>query len=341
MAGNIKVRVRQDGTFVCDSLSSGDESQTIEIDSLDGFTIDLEIKEGEEIPPKKELGLKEALKSGQYSVTVEPKGVKLVEHSQMAEHSLSFKESFKEKLMEKFTEKWNIRFWSWLKNGQLKVCISEERLAKEPAIGEIIEASNYEGKGTLEWLRERNQHEAEKACLLNILAKLAAIPGLEGNKGNKMINKVKSVKHYEDNRIHLEVTEQFFPIMKKSKHSKKGMKGGIVAKAHKRLYDTAKREREEKNWSKENYDLISFRERKTHEYSLQIVVAKDKDKGYLNYVDVDLDLANPLVGLWGFLRHVWHISQRKRIDHLTKKTYEKIYKEQELEVKNFCYYKLG
>lgn len=200
-------------------------------------------------------------------------------------------------------------------------------------IDRIIDESTYENKKTLDWLasKDQNNDSKKKACLLNILARLAAID-------YKLIKQVESVKHYENNRVHLKVKNGFVYTMQNCGCFKKGLRGGFFLRPHKKLYCTAGIDRTERKSKK--YKLISFRENRSG-YSLQIVTAKPNDtEKYLKYIDVDMDLANPLKVLpFGFLRHFYHIVTRKRVNHLAQKSYDKIYKKSD-GTKQFCYFEL-
>ena len=218
------------------------------------------------------------------------------------------------------------------------------------------------GITAMDWLETVDSDGQRKACLLNILYKLAEIRDYSNAK-ESLIDVVESVKYYNKNRLHLKLSPCFFEDEKDNCNGtkwktlkqgltakqglmdapfKKGCTGDFVAGAHKHLYCTMGLDRETAH---ESHKLISFRERNRQRYSLQLVFARDMggDKLFCPWVDVDVDLANPLADLASLIRHWCHIGGpkkcRKKTNHLLQSTYEEVY-QQVANCKNGPYYTL-
>ena len=117
--------------------------------------------------------------------------------------------------------------------------------------------SKLDKLGAVEWLNTRQHQDRRKACLLNILAKLEAVP----SRGERLSRLVHNVFHCEMDRIYCAVKPEFFKSVDATFN-----KDLTIHSTHKRLLARipgAAREDE--------FKLISYRERVPS--SMQAVVA--------------------------------------------------------------------
>ena len=87
-------------------------------------------------------------------------------------------------------------------------------------------ASKLDRLSAVDWLTTRTNQDRRKACLLNILAKLAAVPTRRG----RLNRSVRNVFHCEMDRVYCAVTPDFFKIIKRTFN-----KDATIHATHKRL----------------------------------------------------------------------------------------------------------
>ena len=174
----------------------------------------------------------------------------------------------------------------------------------------ILDESQLDGMAASEWLGPNVLHrDRRKACLMNILAKLRVVPSIDG----PLSKHVRRVFVVEDNRVYAEVDSRFFPIVSSEKLSQNQfLKRDITVHAtHRRLLHRME-------FSDGDYDLRSYRENLPNG-SLQIVGAVPKEgKGTsrgVQFVDIDIDEANPAYDLIRGAIHWGHLMRGHRTDH--------------------------
>ena len=174
----------------------------------------------------------------------------------------------------------------------------------------ILEGSPLDGLAASEWLGPNVMYrDRRKACLMNILAKLRVVPSID----RPLSAYVRRVFVIEDNRVYAEVDSQFFRIVSSEKLSQKQfLKRDVV------VHDTHRRLLHRTGLSDEDYDLRSYRENLPGG-SLQVVGAAPKEgKGTapeVQFVDIDIDEANPAYDLLRGVIHWGHLMQGHKTDH--------------------------
>ena len=169
----------------------------------------------------------------------------------------------------------------------------------------ILRASELDDKRADRWLQSNVRHrDLRKACLMNILAKLAIVPNRDGRL-NQFVRKVIFV---EQDRLYAEVDPEFFEIIKREFLPK----DKTVHSTHKRLLRKIP-------GSTKGYRLRSHREKKGIG-SLQVVGAIPKKgasaSSEVRFVDIDIDEANPGFSPGRFLVHAGHLFRSGKTNHL-------------------------
>ena len=175
----------------------------------------------------------------------------------------------------------------------------------DPETKSILRASELDGKPGDRWIQPNVRHrDLRKACLMNILAKLAVVPSRQ-----KPLNTlVRKIFFVEQDRVYAEVAPEFFETVKRRFLPK-----------DKTVHSTHERLLEKIPGSPENYGLRSHRERKGNG-SLQVIGAVPK-KGTsasrdVRFVDIDIDEANPSFDLSRFFVHFGHLFRSGKTNHL-------------------------
>jgi hypothetical protein len=164
--------------------------------------------------------------------------------------------------------------------------------------------SRLDGMSAAQWLTEAVRRDARKAVLLNVLAKLAAIP--TAKPAESLSREVEHVFFAEIDRIYCAVSPKFHEVVK-------GVfrKDAAIDPTHKRLLTRLQ------GRSPDDFRLISYRER-VRNGSLQTVIAVPNDGvvDRTHFVDLDIDGANPGQDLVTFFQHVGEILDPDATDHL-------------------------
>ncbi len=170
---------------------------------------------------------------------------------------------------------------------------------------DILQESPIDGRQGDRWIKPNVLHrDLRKACLMNILAKLAVVPTRQ-KRLNKLLKKVIFV---EADRIYAEVDPAFFETVEKEFLAK----DKTVHSTHKRLLKRAP-------GAPKDYRLRSHREAKGSG-SLQIIGAVPRPGSGLQpgvrFVDIDIDEANPSFDLARFFIHFGHLFRTGKTNHL-------------------------
>lgn len=168
----------------------------------------------------------------------------------------------------------------------------------------LLKASEIDGRRADRWLQPSVRHQdLRKACLLNILAKLAIVPSRDARL-NRLVNEIFFV---EVDRVYAQVDRAFLDTLRSDFLPREKN----VHSTHKRLLNTLPGETED-------YILHSHRENKGRG-ALQAVVAVPKASSNLPqdklYADIDIDGSNPSYDLSRFLMHAGHILRGTKTDH--------------------------
>jgi hypothetical protein len=168
--------------------------------------------------------------------------------------------------------------------------------------------SKLDGLPAAEWLTADNGQDRRKAALLNIFAKLNAIP--VARKAESLSHFVKHVFHAEVNRIYCAVQPKFIEIIDEAfDHD------AAVHSTHARLLSRMPATQAAREKLKDTHDLESYREKVAT--SLQVVVAKPKQGSPDTlYVDLDIDKSNPNYDAYRFILHVGDVISSKKTNHL-------------------------
>ena len=166
----------------------------------------------------------------------------------------------------------------------------------------ILQASEIDGKPADRWIQNNVLHrDRRKACLMNILSKLAVVPGRD-RRLNQFVEKIVFV---EIDRVYAKVGPDFFDTVA----------GGFLRKDA-TVHSTHQRLLKKIPGSPDDYKLVSHRE-KRGSGSLQVIGAVPKDGRKVGFVDIDIDGANPGMDLAHFFIHVGHLFDPRKTNHLT------------------------
>lgn len=171
----------------------------------------------------------------------------------------------------------------------------------DPESRRILESSDsrLDGKRASRWLADGLHRDRRKACLLNLFAKLAALPA----PGRSLQRRIESVFFAEADRIYARVDERLrqdlrrSPIFGREPH---------VSKTHHKILARVP-------GSASDYKLESFREGARP--SMQITLAVPRRQG-AHYADIDVDLGNPRWDLVSFGIHIGELINPGKTNHL-------------------------
>lgn len=162
------------------------------------------------------------------------------------------------------------------------------------------EKSRLDDVGAVEWLNDRPHQDRRKACLLNVLAKLAVVP----SRAQRLNLSVHNVFQCEMDRIYCAVKPEFLESVDATFN-----KDATIHSTHKRLRARIPHARAEE------FELVSYRERVAG--SMQAVVAvppADLDDT-THYVDLDIDKNNPSHDALRFLLHIGDLFDPNKTNH--------------------------
>ena len=161
--------------------------------------------------------------------------------------------------------------------------------------------SRLDGRSAPDWLKNKQRQDRRKAPLLNILAKLAALPRV----ASPLNRHVHYVFHAEMDRIYAAISEDFHKSVKRA-----FTKDPTIHSTHRRLLRRIPHPRAAQ------YKLTSYRERAAS--SMQAVVAAPPEDvaDRTHYVDLDIDKANPGWDLARFILHVGDVLDPRKTNHL-------------------------
>ena len=161
--------------------------------------------------------------------------------------------------------------------------------------------SLLDGTSAEDWLENRPGQDRRKAPLLNMLAKLAALPRVP----DPLSRRVHYVFHAEMDRIYAAVSEDFHTTVSGS-----FSKDATIHSTHRRLLLRIPHRRADE------YTLTSYRERAPS--SMQVVIAEPPADvaDRTHYADLDIDEANPGWDLARFVMHVGDVLDPRKTNHL-------------------------
>ena len=180
--------------------------------------------------------------------------------------------------------------------------------AVDADISRVLGASTVEGEAVPAWLASPDPRPARKACLLNLLASLRVAPG----KADPMLGDVLEILSVFNDRIYVKVgsgLKNRIDSLVKDPKKPFFAEGPPTAKIHQKLLEVIPAAE-----SGRFKDLLSFRGEGRP--SLQMVIAVPAVGLPHTYAEFDLDLANPLQDIVGFLFHVGELLDGKETNHM-------------------------
>ena len=192
----------------------------------------------------------------------------------------------------------------------------------DPGTQKILQCSKLDGQDAVDWLKQDSPvcRDRRKACLLNILAKLATVPSTK-NPLNQYVQRIEVV---EPDRVYAKVAPKFF----KTVRNKFLKKDRTVHASHKRLLRRF-------DLKSQGYKLESYREDRA-KASLQIVGAvPPNEDNEIQFVDIDIDRANPSYDVMRATLHFGHLFGPGKTNHLKLRRNEL----NQGAVKDFLYYR--
>lgn len=205
----------------------------------------------------------------------------------------------------------------------------------DAATATLVDASSVDGQKLKDWLGSPVPREPRKACLLNILTKLAA-PPMPGVRKKSLTSRFASLHFADVDRVYASAD----PALKNDLDGfvkKDGwvFEGSPKASIHKKVVtDAVKRFPALKGKTITDFDLFSYRQGGRN--CLQIVIAAPKFSHPAVFTDVDIDLGNPLWDLEGVLIHLGELLDSGRTDHFD--LHDKLNRG---DTRDFVFYRIG
>lgn len=178
----------------------------------------------------------------------------------------------------------------------------------DPAIQGVLEASTIDNVSAADWLHA-DKRPTRKACLLNLLASLRVRPG----KTAALLPHVHHAFKVFNDRAFMRVDRALLPTIEALvKDPKKPFyaEGEPTAPIHKKLLEAIPPAEQ----ARFTNGLLSFRGEGRP--SLQMVIAVPPVDLPYTYAEFDLDLANPLQDVLGFIVHMGELMDGKPTNHL-------------------------
>jgi hypothetical protein len=181
-------------------------------------------------------------------------------------------------------------------------------IAELPAgIARVLSApqSRLDDLQAIDWLNAMTPRASRKACLLNVLAKLAAIR-------EPLLDTVDSLLFADVDRIYTEVRPELAALARRLADDPAKpffAEGSPKAPVHLRMLKHAQ-------VSRDDYELASYRQQGRN--CLQIIVASPLEgRGDRHFAEFDIDLGNPLQDIAGFIVHLGELANPSRTDHFS------------------------
>jgi hypothetical protein len=185
------------------------------------------------------------------------------------------------------------------------------QLGNDPKIARVLDAPSALAGGTLRaFLNSAAVDARRKACALNLLAKLRCFPATT----DPFIDLVRSVYEVKPDRVYANIDPALCTRLKQLYTGPNGIgqsEGAPVDAVHGELLENLPDPADAA--VADDYTLLSYRA--NGRPSLQSVVAIPEDPNRGSYCDFDLDLADPLEDLDGFVVHMGEIASGKLTDH--------------------------
>ena len=206
----------------------------------------------------------------------------------------------------------------------------------DKATAKLVNNSAMDGQDLEQWLSSKTPREVRKACLLNILTKLAA-PPMKDIAKKSLTDRISSVHFADVDRIYAmadpALTSDLDGFVKKDGWVAEGKPKASIHE--KMVRDALKRFKTElKGKAFEDFTLASYRQGGRN--CLQIVIATPKFPHPMVYTDIDIDLGNPLWDLEGLFVHLGELLDSGRTDHFA--LHEKLNKG---DTKDFVFYQIA
>jgi uncharacterized protein (TIGR02996 family) len=171
--------------------------------------------------------------------------------------------------------------------------------------------SELDGRPLLEWLRAPEPRASRKACLLNLLAKLRALPGST----DPLLAHVRRFTFADVDRCYAALDRELFSRLRAladGPDSPFVAERLVLAPVHHKL----QRHIEAFEPDAARFRLHSFRQRSNNSLQAVIATPPDEDAARAVYADFDIDLGNPLNDLRGFFIHLGELLSPGKTDHL-------------------------
>jgi hypothetical protein len=185
------------------------------------------------------------------------------------------------------------------------------KLGGDAKIARVLDAASVLRGGTLRaFLNDATVDARRKACALNLLAKLRCFP----TTADPFIDLVRSVFEVKPDRIYTNIDPVLGTSLQRLYTGPNGIgqsEGTPVDPMHGELLQNLPDPADAA--VADDYTLLSYRA--NGRPSLQSVVAIPEDPNRGSYCDFDLDLADPLQDVAGFIVHMGEIASGKLTDH--------------------------
>ena len=182
--------------------------------------------------------------------------------------------------------------------------------AADPQVARVLDASTIDGIAARTWLAGTDPRATRRACLLNVLASLRTRPSLS----SALLDMVHHVYRVKNDRLYARVDRGFLARLETlaGDASKPFYAEGPPRSA---IHGLLLTELPEDPESRARFGgLLSFRGEGRP--SLQTVIATPPADLPYSYAEFDLDLANPLQDVVGFVGHMGELLDGRSTNHL-------------------------
>jgi hypothetical protein len=191
--------------------------------------------------------------------------------------------------------------------------------------------SRVDGRSIADWLTS-SARDRRKACLLNVMAKLRAVP----SETEPLIKNVRFVFFANVDRIYAATDLEYhsrLQTLSKGPNKKFFEEGSPADSGHRKLLLRIGRFEPD---AEHNFRLRSFRQ--AGQNSFQSVVAVPGEQSGITrcYSDMDIDLGNPLQDVAGFVIHMGELLDPGTTDHLA--LFQKLFND--VSIRPFLFYRV-
>ena len=183
----------------------------------------------------------------------------------------------------------------------------------DPDILTLLGASTIDGQSAIDWVADANIRPTRRACVLNLVANLRVFPSVS----SPLLLDTTCLFKSLDERCYAEISSTFFDRVSElaeEDDNRVYAEGHPHAPIHALLVDAIGKFDPSAAGHFSESGLLSFRAEGSP--SLQMVIATPNSAFDARFVDLDLDLGNPLQDIAGLIVHIGELLDGEPTNHL-------------------------